>query len=94
MARIGVLELTFRLDGCRSLKDKRSVVKSLVDRVRHRFNVSAAETEHQDVWDLAGVGIAVISGDRGVVERLLAELTDYAEATTEAELVGIHSEIL
>jgi hypothetical protein len=88
------LELEFRLDGCRSLKDKRQVIRSLIDRLRHHFNVAVAETEHQDVWDRAGIAIAVVSSDRGVVQRLLDELTDYAEATTEAELVGIHSEIL
>lgn len=94
MAYVGIIELTFRLDGCGSLKEKRQVVRSLVDRLRHHFNVSAAETKHQDVWDLAGIGISVISGDRGVVARLVEQLIDYAEETTEAELVGIHHEII
>ncbi|MBI5833116.1 MAG: DUF503 domain-containing protein [Armatimonadetes bacterium] len=94
MAYVGIVELTFRLDGCRSLKEKRQVVRSLVDRLRHHFNVSAAEIDHQDQWDLAGIGISVISGDRGVVSRLIEQLIDYAESTTEAELVGIHHEVI
>jgi uncharacterized protein YlxP (DUF503 family) len=94
MARVGVLELEFRIDGCRSLKEKRHHVRSLIDRLRHHFDVSVAETEHQDVWDRAGIGIALISSDRKVVERMIEELIDYAEASTDAELVGIHSEIL
>ena len=94
MAYVGIIELTFRLDGCGSLKEKRQVVRSLVDRLRHHFDVSAAEVDHQDTWDLAGIGIALISGDRGVVQRLIEQIIDYAEATTEAELVGIHHEII
>lgn len=94
MAHIGILELEFALHGCGSLKDKRHVVRSLVDRLRHRFEVSAAEIDYQDVWDRTKVGVALISAEHTAVQRLLEQLIDYAEATTEAELVGIHTEIL
>jgi uncharacterized protein YlxP (DUF503 family) len=94
MGHVGILELVFRLDGCRSLKDKRTVVRSLVDRLRHRFNVSAAEIDHQDDHERATIGVALIASDRDLAQRLLNGLVDYAEETTEAELVGIHQEVL
>ncbi len=91
---VGVVELQLRLDGCRSLKEKRQVVRSLVDRLRHQFNASVAETAHQDTWDLAGLGLAVVNSDRRLVERLIEQIIDYAESHTEAELIGIQTEIL
>lgn len=94
MASVGILELTFRLDGCRSLKAKRQVVKSLIDRLRHHYEVSVAEIDHQDVWDLAKIGVAVISGERTIVERMLDELIGYADSGSDAELIGVDTEIL
>src|SRR6476646_3431773 len=53
MATIGVLTLELRLENSHSLKDKRHVVKSLKDRLRHKFNVAVAEIEYQDLWKRA-----------------------------------------
>lgn len=75
-----------------SLKDKRHIVKSLKDRLRHRFNVSVAEIDHQDLWQRATVAAVTISGDRTyaaqtleAVERDAASLLgpNLVEATVE-----------
>lgn len=47
------------------------VVRSLKDRIRHRFNVSVAETAHQDVWTRAELSVAVVTGERGFAETVL-----------------------
>jgi uncharacterized protein YlxP (DUF503 family) len=47
------------------------VVRSLKDRIRHRFNVSVAETGHQDVWTRAELSVALVSGERAFVETVL-----------------------
>jgi uncharacterized protein YlxP (DUF503 family) len=52
------------LDGCQSLKDKRHVLKSLKDRLHNTFNVSAAETDHHDLWQRAELSVCVVSTDR------------------------------
>ncbi len=91
---IGIVEMTWRLNGCQSLKDKRQVVRSLVDRLRHQFNASVAEVAHQDEHQLAGVGLAMVNSDRRLVERLLDQIIDFAEATADAELIGLETEIL
>lgn len=93
MATVGVLELTFRLEGCRSLKAKRQVLRSLIDRLRHRYEVSVAELEHQDVWDLTTIGVAVISANATLVRRMLDDLVDYADGSTDAELIEVHTEL-
>ena len=61
------------LPGCQSLKDKRHVLKSLKDRLHHRFNVSAAETDHHDLWQRAELTVGVVTTDRGHAERVLRE---------------------
>lgn len=58
--------------GSQSLKEKRSVVKSLKERLQARFKVSAAETNYQDVWQRAELAAAVVSGE----QRHAAEVVD------------------
>ena len=56
------------LPGCGSLKEKRSVVRSLKDRLRGRFNLSVAETGHQDVHVRAEISVALVATDRRFAE--------------------------
>ena len=68
-----VASLTWELDlpGCTSLKEKRSVVRSLRDRLRAKFNVSVAETAHQDVHTRAQLSIALVATDARFAESVL-----------------------
>ncbi|MDZ7779382.1 MAG: DUF503 domain-containing protein [Gemmatimonadota bacterium] len=59
------------LPGCSSLKQKRSVLRSLRDRLRSRFNVSVAETGLQDVWDRGLLTIALVATDGRMAESVL-----------------------
>jgi len=59
------------LPGCASLKEKRSVVRSLKDRLKQRFSLSVAETGVQDVLDRAEVSVALVASDRGFAEMVL-----------------------
>jgi uncharacterized protein YlxP (DUF503 family) len=72
---VGILEVRITLRQCRSLKDKRHVVGSLKDRLRHGFNVSVAEVEGQDLHQSATLAIVQVSSDaryvRGTLERVL-----------------------
>jgi uncharacterized protein len=68
---VGVMIWELSLPGCSSLKEKRMVVRSLKDRIHHRFKVSVAETGHQDVWTRAQMAVAVVSGDGAHAEEVL-----------------------
>ncbi len=59
------------LEGCHSLKDKRSILQSLKAELRRALNVSVAEVEHQDLWQRAGLACAAVGSDRRVVEEIL-----------------------
>ncbi|MBF0170946.1 MAG: DUF503 domain-containing protein [Nitrospinae bacterium] len=60
---IGVARLSFHLPGNSSLKGKRKVVKSVIDRVKSRFNVTVAEVDHMDLHQRATIGVAVVSNE-------------------------------
>jgi uncharacterized protein YlxP (DUF503 family) len=84
---VGIITWELHLAGCRSLKEKRQVVKSLKDRLHHRFNVSAAETAHHDLWQRAELTVCVVATDRGHAERVLREADRLVEAADGARIV-------
>jgi len=76
---IGVCSWDLSLPECRSLKEKRMVVKSLKERLQHRFRVSVAETRHQDVWTRAELTAAVVSTDQRHADSVLDQLDRFVE---------------
>ena len=77
---IGVLTMDLLIPESNSLKDKRQVVKSLLDNIRNKYNVSAAELDALDVWRRAVIGVACISNDKNVANSLLNKVLDGVEA--------------
>jgi uncharacterized protein YlxP (DUF503 family) len=82
------------LPGCQSLKDKRTIVKSLKDRMHNRFNVSVAETAHQDLWQRCELTAAVISTDRRHAERVLREADKLVAGADGARIVDTSTSYL
>lgn len=76
--------LTLRIEHARSLKDRRAVVRSLVERLRVRKQVSAAEVGLQDRIGEAQVGFAVVSGDRATARHLVDDMRRFVDL----ELLG------
>jgi uncharacterized protein YlxP (DUF503 family) len=75
---IAYLTLELRIEGAQSLKDKRQVVRSLKDRLRSSFNVSVAEIENLDVYQLATIGVVSISDSRDYLEGLMRNVESAA----------------
>jgi uncharacterized protein YlxP (DUF503 family) len=71
---IGVVSWELHVAGAQSLKDKRSVLKSLKDRLHNEFNISVAETAHHDTWQRAELTACVVSTDRRHAESVLAKV--------------------
>jgi uncharacterized protein YlxP (DUF503 family) len=72
MAVVGVLTLELRIDHAHSLKEKRHVVKSLKERLRHKFNVSVSEIDDQDLHNSSVMAVAIVSASRPFAEKVLA----------------------
>jgi uncharacterized protein len=91
---VGIVRIQFRLHGNQSLKEKRRVVKSLVDKSRHRFNVTVAEVEDQDLHQRATLGAAVVGNDSRVLNALLDHLVTYMDSLNLADLVAHEIEMI
>lgn len=88
---VGVLRLTLFIHGAASLKDKRQVLRKVVDRLRSRFNVSVAEVGDNDVWQRAVVGVAAVANDHSFVNEVLDKCA--RDAGNIAEIVHREMEI-
>lgn len=83
---VGSMELQLRLEGCNSLKDKRHVLRSLLERVRHDFNVAIAEVDDHDLWGNATIGVSCVSNDPHHAESILQHVADAFDARPELSL--------
>ncbi len=81
------------IPGCSSLKEKRSVVRSLKDRLRQRFHASVAETAFQDVHERAALTLALVATDRAFAESVLDKADHFVQEHGRAVVVGVHREL-
>ncbi|MCH7738611.1 MAG: DUF503 domain-containing protein [Chloroflexi bacterium] len=77
---VGIAHLELYLPENHSLKGKRRVVRSMCDRLRHRFRISVAETGGQDTWQIAEIGLAAVSGDAATARSVIESAVEYAES--------------
>jgi len=84
------VKLIFRIGHANSLKDKRRVARSLIDKTRHKFNASVAEIDSQDLHQILTIGIAVVSGNSGFAECYLDDIVRFLEGVAD----GLGAEII
>jgi len=77
---VGVLRLTLHLPAPGSLKSKRHLVRSAIDRVKAKFNVSIAEVAENDLWQKSVIGVAAVGNDRVFVEETLGRVASFVES--------------
>lgn len=82
------------LPGCRGLKEKRMIVRSLKSRIRNDFEVSVAEVGEQELWQRARLGIGAVGPDQEPLDTLLQRILAFVEANLDGELLGYHNEFL
>jgi uncharacterized protein YlxP (DUF503 family) len=92
---IGVCRLTLRLPENGSLKGKRQVIKSVQQRLHNKFNVSVAEVEHNDAWQLAGLAICVVSNSSTHANEVLSKAADFVHRMRlDAEIIDEDIELI
>jgi uncharacterized protein YlxP (DUF503 family) len=77
--------------GSRSLKAKRAVVRPLVEGLRNRFRLSVAEVDHQDRWQRAAIGVAVVADSDGHLREVLESVERYVAGAAEVELLHMET---
>lgn len=85
---VAALELDLHIPNCHSLKEKRAVLKSILNGARNRFDVAAAETGHQDKWQRAAVGFATVSGSSGHADEVIRKVERFVYSFPEVEILG------
>jgi uncharacterized protein len=88
-----IARITLFIPDNNSLKGKRKVVKSLIEKVRHRFEASVAEVEDQDLWQKATIGVALVGNDARLLTSRLDQINSFIENQHLAEIVDSHVEL-
>ena len=91
---VGVGHIVFRIHNCRSLKEKRKVVKAIVARIRNHFNASVAEVADNDIYQRAVIGISVVGSDRRMINAKLDKVFNFADGLGLAEMIDSQLEII
>jgi len=90
---VGTLKIEFRLTDNRSLKGKRKVVRSMVDKVKSRFNVSIAEVGSNDKWQKIELGVSAVGNDRRHIDSSLNHVLGFLDSLCLAQIVDTEIEI-
>jgi uncharacterized protein YlxP (DUF503 family) len=90
---VGVLTAQIYLQGITSLKEKRSIVKSLIGRLKSRFNISIAEVDHNDNKTLAVIALALVSNETGFVDKQFDAIISFMQRDGRFYLGPIEREI-
>ena len=82
------------LPGCRGLKEKRMIVKSLKTRIRNDFQVSAAEVDGQDLLQRARIGVAAVGPEQAPLDALLQHVLRFVEENLDGEILEYRNEFI
>ena len=91
---VGTLRITLYLPGTRSLKEKRRIIRSIKDRVRHKFNVSFVESDHQDVWQTAEFGVAAAGNETAHLHSVLDNVLNAVSCSAGVQVTNAEREVL
>lgn len=92
---VGVCRIDLRLPENHTLKEKRRVLKSIITRVRSKFNVSIAEVDDQELWQLATLGVCYVSNDKRYTNEVLSKVVgSIANGRFDIEILDYEIEIL
>lgn len=91
---IGSGIIIFRIHDCRSLKEKRRIVKSIIARIRNSFNVSIAEVGANDIYQTAEIGLALVGNDHSLINSKIDKIFNMAEEMALAEITHTKMEII
>jgi len=92
--QVAVGRIRLDLPGCKSLKEKRSVIRPMVKRLRDRFGVSAAEVGLGDVWQSSVIAVAAVGGDAAELDSLLGGVMAFVRRSADAVVVDFGIEII
>ena len=91
---IGTCKVYLSADWVTNLKEKRTILKSLIERAKHKFNISIAEIERMDSHKHIVIGIACVTNDARLADNIIQNVINFIERNTDAQLDDYVMEIL
>lgn len=91
---IGIVTATLSIPHAGSLKDKRSVLRSLKDRALNKMNVSVAEVGRQDSWKMADLAFVTVAAGSEIVQKRISDVSKFLRSDPRYVLVELHTEML
>ncbi len=85
---VAAVQFDLRLPLSHSLKEKRAIIRPIIDGLRNRFQVSVSEIDHQNLWQRAAIGVAVVGPSVGQVEEILAACERFVWSFPEIEVLS------
>ncbi len=92
--RVGLVELDLILYEVASLKEKRQVVRSLIERLRSRFNISIGEIGNLDMWNKTSIGFSLVGNDPGFINSGISKVLDFIDGDYRLEIIKQDIEII
>ena len=86
--RVAICVLELYIPGATSLKAKRQVIKSLIQRLRNRFNISVTEVGSQDLWQRSEIGMAVVCHNGAGADSIMEKIYSYVEQESRVEIIS------
>ena len=90
---VGTCEIEIIIYEANSLKEKRHVIKSIVERVKSRFNAAAAEVDYNDLWNRSVIGVAVVSNKKSLCESMILKIIDFIDNDERVEIINHYMEV-
>ncbi len=90
--KVLLMRVTLRASFVHSLKEKRMVIKSLIGRLKNKFNISVSEVDEQDIHQTLVIGIAGVCGSSAQVDSTMENIITFIENNTDAEIIKIENE--
>lgn len=91
---IGSLVLEVYIPQAHSLKEKRMVIRPIIEKLRNKFNVSVAEVDNQDSWQSATIAVVTVSTDKKHMEKILQQVIKFLDENFPDLHINIYKEII
>ncbi|GAA0076516.1 DUF503 family protein [Clostridium sp. CTA-5] len=90
--KILLIKVILRASWVHSLKEKRMVVKSIIQRLKNKFNISVGEIDNQDIHQTIVIGIAGVCSTNAQIDSTLENIINFIEVNTDAEIINIETD--
>ena len=90
---VGTCEIELIIYEANSLKEKRHVIKSIIERIKTRFNASIAEVDYNDLWNRSLIGVAVVSNQKALCESMISKIIDFIDNDERVEIINHYMEV-